>query len=69
MERWKEFQIEQLTRAKEIENAFPILKNFANNIGFRSRGLLPRRLNRFASITSRQNGTQNTKKTTVQMIQ
>ncbi|WP_085703149.1 autoinducer binding domain-containing protein [Pseudomonas sp. B15(2017)] len=39
MERWKEFQIEQMTRAKEIENAFPILKNFANNIGFQFCGI------------------------------
>ncbi|MDD0969052.1 MULTISPECIES: LuxR C-terminal-related transcriptional regulator [Pseudomonas] len=39
MERWKEYQIEQLTRAKEIENAFPILKTFANNIGFQFCGI------------------------------
>ena len=39
MERWKEYQIEQLTRAKNIENAFPILKNFANNIGFQFCGI------------------------------
>lgn len=39
MERWKEYQIEQLTRAKEIENAFPILRTFANNIGFQFCGI------------------------------
>ncbi len=39
MERWKESQIEQITRAKEIDNAFPILRNFANNIGFQYCGI------------------------------
>ncbi|MCU0071988.1 LuxR C-terminal-related transcriptional regulator [Pseudomonas koreensis] len=39
MERWKKSQIEELTRAKKIENAFPILNNFANNIGFQFCGI------------------------------
>ncbi|WP_236180391.1 MULTISPECIES: autoinducer binding domain-containing protein [Pseudomonas] len=39
MERWKEYQIEQLTHAKNIENAFPILRSFAKNIGFQFCGI------------------------------
>lgn len=39
MEQWKQLQIRQITRAKEIENAFPILRNFANNIGFQYCGI------------------------------
>ncbi|ABA76626.1 MULTISPECIES: helix-turn-helix transcriptional regulator [Pseudomonas] len=39
MDRWKEYQIKQLTRAKEIESAFPILRTFANNIGFQFCGI------------------------------
>lgn len=34
MEMWKESQIRQLTFAKGIDTAFPILLNFAKNIGF-----------------------------------
>lgn len=39
MDRWKEYQIEQITRAKEIENAFPILSTFARNLGFQFCGI------------------------------
>jgi LuxR family transcriptional regulator len=34
MEMWKESQLKQLTFAKEIETAYPILLRFAENIGF-----------------------------------
>jgi LuxR family transcriptional regulator len=39
MEMWKESQIKQLTFAKGIDSAFPILLNFAKNIGFRFCGI------------------------------
>lgn len=34
MEMWKESQLKQLTFAREIETAYPILLRFAQNIGF-----------------------------------
>ncbi|PTT31155.1 autoinducer binding domain-containing protein [Pseudomonas sp. HMWF021] len=34
MEMWKESQLKQLTFAREIESAYPILLRFAENIGF-----------------------------------
>ncbi|MFJ4194790.1 autoinducer binding domain-containing protein [Pseudomonas sp. NPDC089534] len=34
MEMWKESQLKQLTFAKEIDTAYPILLRFAENIGF-----------------------------------
>jgi len=34
MEKWKESQLKQLTFAREIDTAFPILLRFAENIGF-----------------------------------
>ncbi|MCP1472829.1 DNA-binding CsgD family transcriptional regulator [Pseudomonas sp. EB276 TE3739] len=34
METWKESQLKQLTFAKEIETAYPILLRFAENLGF-----------------------------------
>lgn len=34
MEMWKESQLKQLTFAREIETAYPILLRFAENIGF-----------------------------------
>lgn len=69
MERWKEYQIEQITRAKEIENAFPILSTFARNLGFQFCGIKVSRpgfpsFNASISITSQRRGTTNTKKLT-----
>lgn len=34
METWKESQLKQLTFAKGIEAAYPILLRFAENLGF-----------------------------------
>lgn len=34
MEKWKESQLRQLTFAKKIDSAYPILLSFAQNIGF-----------------------------------